>query len=61
MRVANRKKLVDFPKKGKDKDAMLQLVMGRSGNLRAPTIKVGDTYFVGFSADGYSELFGVGG
>ena len=24
--------------------------MGRSGNLRAPTLQVGDTFFVGFNA-----------
>lgn len=30
-------------------DDILAAVMGRSGNLRAPTLKVGDTFFVGFN------------
>jgi len=33
-------------------------VLGPSGNLRAPTLLVGDTVVVGFHEDVYTELFG---
>lgn len=32
--------------------------MGPSGNLRAPTFKVGDTYLVGFNEEMYEEQLG---
>ena len=34
-----------------------KLVLGPTGNLRAPTFKKGKTAFVGFSADAYDEYF----
>lgn len=38
------------------KDALLLDVLGRSGNLRAPTLQVGDTYYVGYNEIIYKEL-----
>lgn len=38
-------------------EELSKLVLGRSGTLRAPTIRVGDTVVVGFSADAYARLF----
>lgn len=38
---------------GDDKSAILQQVIGPSGNLRAPTLRVGATFVVGFNADLY--------
>lgn len=32
--------------------------MGRSGNLRAPSIKMGKTWLVGYNEELYSETFG---
>lgn len=34
------------------------MILGRSGTLRAPAIRTGDTFIVGFHAEGYAELFG---
>ena len=33
---------------------ILKAVMGRSGNLRAPTVRSGDSFFVGFNDTLYS-------
>lgn len=33
-------------------------MLGPSGNLRAPTLLVGDTVVVGFHPDVYAEMFG---
>jgi hypothetical protein len=36
---------------------LLKLVMGPSGNLRAPAIRAGKTLLVGFSDEAYTEVF----
>ncbi len=41
-----------------DDDTILGLIMGPTGNLRAPTAKVGKTMLVGFNEDAYREVFG---
>ncbi len=41
-----------------DREAILSDIMGPSGNLRAPTWKIGDTILVGFNAELYDEVFG---
>jgi len=33
-------------------------MLGATGNLRAPTIRVGKKLLVGFNEDVYSEVFG---
>lgn len=46
-------------KKDRPGDAtILGLIMGPTGNLRAPTAKVGKTMLVGFNEDAYREVFG---
>jgi hypothetical protein len=37
---------------------LLQLLLGPSGNLRAPTIRVGKTLVVGFEAEMYGKILG---
>jgi len=39
----------------KNRADILKMAMGPSGNLRAPTFKVGEYYVVGFNDDMYSE------
>jgi hypothetical protein len=36
----------------------LKDVIGRSGNLRAPTLQVGDVILIGFNDELYQEQFG---
>ena len=38
------------------KDVLMREVLGRSGNLRAPTVQVGNTYYVGYNETMYKEL-----
>lgn len=40
-----------------DLDALAEAVIGPTGGLRAPTLKVGDTVLVGFDADAWAEFF----
>lgn len=45
----------------KDEDAADQLVtvaLGPTGNLRAPTARVGKTWLIGFNEDEYGKVFG---
>ena len=41
-----------------DKTEILKDVIGPSGNLRAPTWKIGNEFLVGFNQELYSEVFG---
>lgn len=37
------------------KEAILKLAMGPSGNLRAPALRVGNEFVIGFHADFYRQ------
>ena len=41
-----------------DKTEILKDVIGPSGNLRAPTWKIGNEFVVGFNPELYAEIFG---
>ncbi len=55
--AARGKKVVAFhPKSDKPEETvLLEHLIGRSGNLRAPTAIIGKTMIVGFNADLYRE------
>ena len=58
--AAKGKKIVRF-RLDKDKpsrDELLAVLMGPSGNLRAPTLRKGKKLLVGFDATAYSEVLG---
>lgn len=59
--AARGKKVVTFDlKKDKpDDEALLAVLLGPSGNLRAPAAMVGRTFVVGFNPDVYGEVLGV--
>ena len=38
-----------------DRDEILRLCLGRTGNLRAPTLKIGDRIVVGFNEAMYEQ------
>lgn len=60
MVVAKGKKVVEVDLK-KDADAwkvLPGLVIGPSGNLRAPAIRTGTTWHVGFHEEAYDKRFG---
>lgn len=56
--VAKGKKvtLVDLAGDRPDDDALAALIMGPSGNLRAPTLRAGDRMAVGFNPEMYDEF-----
>jgi arsenate reductase-like glutaredoxin family protein len=57
--VAKGKKVVELDLK-KDKlseDEILKLILGPTGNLRAPTLKVGKKLVVGFNEEMYAKVF----
>ena len=41
-----------------DKATILKDVIGPSGNLRAPTWRIGNEFIVGFNPELYDEVFG---
>ena len=57
------KKVSDFDmKKDKpNKDELLSLMLGTTGNLRAPTIVRGKTVLVGFNQEVFDEILGLPG
>jgi len=53
--VAKGKKVQIFDQVAAQKDEVLKNVMGPSGNLRAPTYRVGRTFVVGFNPELYGS------
>ena len=50
------RKIIEF-KPGKDeKEAILKVCLGRTGNLRSPAVKAGNTMFVGYNDNIYENL-----
>ena len=41
-----------------DKETLTKLLLGPTGNLRAPTLRVGKTLIVGFNKEIYHKIFG---
>ncbi len=39
------------------REEIMSQAMGRSGNLRAPALKVGDIYLIGFAEEMYNSTF----
>ena len=56
--VAKGKKIVhvDLKKEKPDDATLLSLMLGPTGNLRAPTVRRGKTLIVGFDAAIYADL-----
>jgi hypothetical protein len=51
------KKVSEFDVKSKVSKDAVDAMLGPTGNLRAPTIRVGKTYLVGYNDDIYSGIF----
>lgn len=56
--AARGKKIVtfDMKKDPPDDDALLAHLLGPSGNLRAPTLRKGNTLLIGFDEQTYKEV-----
>ena len=56
--VAKGKKVDEFEPAGKADTATVAAMLGPTGNLRAPCLRVGRTVIVGFNEDLYERIFG---
>ena len=52
------KKRQEWNPNSDDKATILKDVIGPSGNLRAPTWRIGNEFIVGFNPELYEEVFG---
>lgn len=54
------KKVVRFERKKDppDDDTLAAHLLGPTGNLRAPTIRIGKTLLIGFNGEVFEEVFG---
>ena len=58
MTVAKGKKVSEFKGGRSANDEAVDAMLGSTGNLRAPTIVLGDTLLVGFNQEVFEEAFG---
>jgi hypothetical protein len=56
--VGRGKKVTRFQPEQANKADVLKHVLGPTGNLRAPAIRVGKRLIVGFNAEAYADFFG---
>ena len=56
--VGRGKKVVVYDPSKDDKDEILKACLGRTGNLRAPTLKIGRLLVVGFNDEMYAQYVG---
>ena len=56
--IAKGKNVAHFVLKEAKADEVVPLMLGPTGNLRAPTLRKGRTLVVGFNKDAYEKLFG---
>ncbi|MCE2413732.1 hypothetical protein J4G07_06980 [Candidatus Poribacteria bacterium] len=54
--VAKGRRVETFVPTEDTQESILKVVMGRSGNLRAPTVRSGDSFFVGFNNALYEQM-----
>jgi hypothetical protein len=55
--ISKGKKVEEFEPGGRANAEGITKMLGTTGNLRAPTLKVGKTLLVGFNEEVYSEVF----
>ena len=58
IRTGKGKKQKEWIPTADDKKEILKDVIGPSGNLRAPTWRIGNEFIVGFNTELYEEFFG---
>ncbi len=58
LHVGRGKKSVLFTPDPASQEEILKVSLGRTGNLRAPTLRVGKVLYVGYNDEMYKELMG---
>jgi len=56
--VAAGKKIIEFAPATADKEVMIKKITGPSGNLRAPTLRLGRIFYIGFHPEMYEKITG---
>ncbi len=56
--VGRGRKTVVYSPEAASKEELLKVSLGRTGNLRAPTLRVGKNVYVGYNDAMYEELTG---
>lgn len=54
--VASGQKTLSFKPDSSTKEELLKKATGRTGNLRAPALRIGDDLYIGFNAAMYEDL-----
>ncbi len=54
--VAKGKSVETFVPDEDNRESILKVVLGRSGSLRAPTVKAGNVFFVGYNDALYTDV-----
>lgn len=54
--VASGQKILEFKPGEADREEVLKKVTGRTGNLRAPALKVGNDFYIGFNVGLYDKV-----
>jgi hypothetical protein len=54
--VASGQKIVEFDPANSNKEEILKKITGRTGNLRAPTLKRGNVFYIGYNTDLYERM-----
>ncbi|MCB2183027.1 MAG: hypothetical protein KQH63_13415 [Desulfobulbaceae bacterium] len=57
--IARGKKTNMYTPSDDNRDEILKNALGRSGTLRAPTLLITDTCYVGFNEEMYGQLTGI--
>ena len=50
--------ILDMKQSPPNDDELAALLLGPSGNLKAPTLRIGQTLLVGFNEEAYQQVFG---
>ena len=58
LHVGRGKKTVVYAPDSESKEEILKVSLGRTGNLRAPALRVGKIFYVGYNDAMYEELIG---
>jgi len=55
--VASGKKTLEYTPSDSNKEELITKATGRTGNLRAPTVRIGRDLYIGFNQEMYEHLF----
>lgn len=55
--VARGKKVLTFDPRKDEFEDISKVALGPSGNLRAPSLRLGKTWLVGFNEEAYTAVF----